>query len=164
MRMQEKTYKTMNELVAVCFDANAIVDNLAYNLDYHYFNEIGTIVHQNVAHVMPELADEITDEMLLLSARPTRKAIPEHGEEYGTLAEIFAELSSLFVNMSNKVKLLIDVADMNGDAEVRTFAEDFLAKVTVFVKQADEWVDAIKKLTENEMNFHIKQYTHFISL
>lgn len=53
-RMSLNSYSNLNTLVAKCFDANAIIDNLAYNLDYHYLNRVGKIVHMNVAHVMPE--------------------------------------------------------------------------------------------------------------
>ena len=54
MHMSIDSYNKMNTIMAACFDANAVVDNLAYNLDYHYFNEIAEVVHLHVAHVMPE--------------------------------------------------------------------------------------------------------------
>ena len=64
MRMSLESYNKMNELAGKCFDANAVVDNLAYSLDYHYYNEIAKIVHLRVAHKLPEFADKITDKML----------------------------------------------------------------------------------------------------
>ena len=66
----------MNALAAMCFDANAAIDNLAYNLDYHYYNQIAEVVHLHVAHVMPEWADMVTNKLLELSARPVRLPIP----------------------------------------------------------------------------------------
>ena len=53
MRMTDGTYSAMNQLMADCFNMNAVIDNLAYNLDYLYFNRIGDLVHHNMAHVMP---------------------------------------------------------------------------------------------------------------
>ena len=38
MRMSRDSYEGMNKLVAMLFDANAVIDNLAYSLDYHYYN------------------------------------------------------------------------------------------------------------------------------
>lgn len=61
MRMSRDSYEAMNKLVAMLFNANAIIDNLAYSLDYHYYNRIAEIVHHYVAHAMPALADEVSD-------------------------------------------------------------------------------------------------------
>ena len=37
MRMSEESYDKMNLLAGKCFDTNAVIDNLAYNLDFHYY-------------------------------------------------------------------------------------------------------------------------------
>ena len=91
MRISKESYDGMNALTAMCFNANAIIDNLAYSLDYHYYTKIADIVHHNVAHVMPMWADLITDEMLQLSARPIRKDIGGYNTDYNDLKEIFME-------------------------------------------------------------------------
>ena len=82
MRMTEESRNLMNNLATLCFDANAVIDNLAYNLDYLMFCNIAEMVHHHVAHVMPVWADEITDKMLILSARPIRGDIGGYDEEY----------------------------------------------------------------------------------
>ena len=51
---------------------------------------------------------------------------------------------------------------MNGDDEVRIFAEGFLEDVSLFVKQAEEWINAAKVLDPQDLNIHISDYTHFI--
>ena len=164
MRMSNDSYNKMNALAGECFNANAIVDNLAYSLDYHYFNEIAKVVHLRVAHILPEFADMITDKMLELSARPIRVDIQGYKEDYDDLKKIFDELYNTMRHLLESVRSLIMTADMNEDDEVRIFAEEFLQKVSLYVKQAEEWVNASKVMDPQTLNIHIKEYTHFISL
>ena len=164
MRMSEESYLKMNELVAKCFDANAVIDNLAYSLDFHYFSEIAKVVHLRVAHIMPEWADLVSDKMLELSVRPVRLDIKGYVEDYDDLQKVFSVLSSTLNGILEDTRKLIGVADLNGDDEVRIFCEEFLTRVSVFVKQADEWENAVKVLDPQTLNIHIKDYTHFIEI
>lgn len=164
MRISKESYDGMNALTAMCFNANAIIDNLAYSLDYHYYTKIADIVHHNVAHVMPMWADLITDEMLQLSARPIRKDIGGYSTDYNDLKEIFNVLMKTLLEIRGATKELIESADMNGDDEVRIFGEDFLMKIQPYIKQVDEWVTAANNIDPHTLNIHILDYTHFISL
>lgn len=164
MRMSEESYVKMNELVAKCFDANAVIDNLAYSLDFHYFNEIAKVVHLRVAHIMPEWADLVSDKMLELSVRPVRLDIKGYAEDYEDLQKVFSVLHATIDGILEDTRKLIGVADLNGDDEVRIFCEEFLTKVSVFVKQAEEWENAAKVLDPQTLNIHIKDYTHFIEI
>lgn len=164
MRMSEESYIKMNELVAKCFDANAVIDNLAYSLDFHYFNEIAKVVHLRVAHIMPEWADLVSDKMLELSVRPVRLNIKGYAEDYENLQKVFSVLHATINGILEDTRKLIGVADLNGDDEVRIFCEEFLTKVSIFVKQAEEWENATKVLDPQSLNIHIKDYTHFIEI
>ena len=164
MRMSNKSYNNMNALAAMCFDANASIDNLAYSLDYHYYNKIAEVVHLHVAHIMPEWADLITDQMLELSARPVRLNINGYNKDYEDVKDVFAALLETLMGISSFTKDLIESADMSGDDEVRIFGEEFLMKVSPFIKQAEEWSNAAKIMDPNLLNIHIKDYTHFIEL
>ena len=163
MRISDATYKQMNNLATLCFDANAIFDNLAYNLDYHYYNRIGKIVHLNIAHVMPEWADLITDQMLLLGGRPTRGAIGEYQEDIKDLKDIFYKILETMFNIRRNCSELIETADLNEDDEVRIFGEDFLKLINPFIKQSEEWLNAIETMSANDLNIHIDEYTNFIT-
>ena len=154
----------MNALAAMCFDANAFIDNLAYSLDYHYYNKIAEVVHLHVAHIMPEWADLVTDQMLELSARPVRLNINGYNKDYEDVKDVFAALLETLIGISSFTKDLIESADMSGDDEVRIFGEEFLMKVSPFIKQAEEWSNAAKIMDPHSLNIHIKDYTHFIEL
>lgn len=164
MRMSLESYNKMNELAGKCFNANAIVDNLAYCLDYHYYNEIAKIVHLRVAHKLPEFADEITDKMLELSARPIRVDINGYNKDYEQLPDLFTELEKTFAELLEETRKLIGIADLNADDEVRIFCEGLLTELSLYLKQAEEWKNAAGAMDAHTLNVHIKDYTHFIAL
>lgn len=162
--MSEESYDRLNALTAMCFNANAVFDNLAYNLDYHYYANISKVVHLHVAHVMPEWADLITEEMIQLSARPVRRAIGGYDTDYQDLKEIFTVMLNTLLELRQATRNLIDAADMDGDDEVRIFGEEFLTILKPYVKQAEEWINAAEVLDAKDFNIHILDYTHFIPL
>ena len=165
MRMSLESYNKMNELAGKFFDANAIVDNLAYNLDFYYYNEIAKIVHLRVAHKLPEFADMVTDKMLELSARPVRVDIGGYEEDFeGNLIPIFKKLDDTFSFLIKETRNLIVIADMNEDDEIRIFCEELLVELSKYLKQAEEWANASNKMDAHTLNVHIKDYTHFIAL
>ena len=164
MRMTKESQEKMNNLATLCFDANAVIDNLAYNLAYLYYNNIEDIVHHNVAHVMPLWADEITEEMLLLSVRPVRGDIKGYNEEYKNLNDIFEKMYEVMINMRNACRNMIESADLDDDDEVRIFGESFLERnISPFIKQAEEWVKAANSMDPYKLDEHIKDHTHFIA-
>ena len=163
MRISEATYRQMNKLATLCFDANAVFDNLAYNLDFYYYKNIGQIIHLRVAHIMPEWADIITDQMLLFGARPTRGEIGSYSEDIKDVKEIFVKIFTVMANLRKNCIDLIETADLNEDAEIRIFGEDFLKCIQPYLKQAEEWVNAVEAIGANDLNIHIKEYTNFIS-
>ena len=164
MRMSKESYDRLNALTAMCFDANAVFDNLAYTLDYHYNANISKVVHLKVAHVMPAWADLVTDKMIELSARPVRLPINGYKDDITSLEQIFTTMQDTLMNLRSAVRSLIESAELDGDDEVRIFAEEFLTIMSPYIKQAEEWVNASKVISEQTLNIHIADYTHFISL
>ena len=100
--------------------------------------------------------------MLMLSARPVRKPIGGYEKDYEAPKEVFGVLLQTMGSIRQYVRDLIEIADINGDDEVRIFAEDFLEDFQDYLKQAEEWVDAASKMDANSLNIHIEDYTHFI--
>jgi hypothetical protein len=164
MRISEISYKQLNNLATLCFDANAVFDNLAYNLDYYFYTKIAKVVHLSVAHVMPEWADIITDKMLELGLRPVREDIGAYEEDIKDVKVIFEVAYNTLMNLRKKCCELISTADLNDDDEVRIFGEEFLTLITPFIKQIEEWSNAIGEIGANNLNIHIKDYTNFISV
>ena len=163
MLITEKTEESLNRILQVLFGGNAKIDNLCYNLQHLYLNNLADALHTPVAHKLPELADHVSDFMDKLGGRPVRYGTVDYSEKYENAKEIFSQLSNYFEELRKDVILSIDDADMNDDVEVRIWLENFLVEeVLPLRKQAAEWLDATDKLTDSELNIHIADYTHYL--
>lgn len=165
MLMTDETRKALNDVLTQAFLLNMICDNLVYEIDYEVYPQTASLVHENYAHYWPALADQISDLMLRLNARPFRGAISDEYKEHGgNLADIFAEIANATEMFRKHVLELIDVADLEGDAEVRIFAEEILTQITAYRKQADIWAVEAKRYEGNYRSFdaRIRSFTTMI--
>lgn len=160
--MDERIIEMMNRFLQFLFNGNALIDNICYNLKYSNYARIEEAIHDPMAHVMGKWADEVSDLMDELGARPVRYALPDNVEEMEAeaclerLARFFEELRA------NAIKA-IESAEEAGDMEVKIFFEDFLMnKIVLYRKQAMEWAKAIKDIGAYSLNVHIKDYTSYL--
>lgn len=163
MKISEETLEMLNRFLKELFGGNARIDNIVYNLQSRYYNNLANAIHEPVAHLLPIWADQVTDLIDSLGGRPVRYGIPDYIEEYD-VKEAFANLADFFDGLREKVITIIEELEGSGkDTEVRVFMEDFLKNTLLtYVKQSDEWRVASEHLTEYEFNTHIGEYTHYL--
>lgn len=165
MLISTETRDQLNELVKFSFDANAVVDNYAYNLAYYHFPNIEKIVHKAFAHKFPVFSDVITDMMIQLDARPVRKGIGTHDEDFnGDLLKIFEGILALSDDYRRAVIETIEVAEMNDDYEVKIQMEEFLVMFEPYRKQADIWLKYAERYRDDYKSFdvHFEDFTVLI--
>ena len=127
MLITEPTKNQLNELLKYSFDANAVVDNYAYNLAFYRYSNIEEIVHKHFAHKFPEFADFISDIMILANARPERQSLESHIEDFnGDLYKIFEGLLALCDDYRHSIIKTIEIAEFNEDYEVKIHLEEFV--------------------------------------
>ena len=90
MLITEKTEESLNRILQVLFGGNAKIDNLCYNLQHLYLNNLADAIHAPVAHKLPELADHVSDFMDKLGGRPVRYGTTDYSEKYENAKEIFS--------------------------------------------------------------------------
>jgi len=161
--ISKETLEMTNRYIKELFNGNARIDNLYYNLASKYYINLANAIHLPVAHKLPEWADELTDLVDKMGGRPVRYGCPDFTEEYD-VKEAFANLADLFDGLRQKAITMIEELEGNGqDCEIRIFMEDFVHNVLVdYCKQAEEWKIASERLSENDFNIHIGEYTHYI--
>ena len=160
--MEEKMAKTLNKFLQVLFNGNAVMDNICYNLKYKGYARIEGAIHGPVAHLMGAWADEVSDLMDELGVRPVRYALPDNIGEMEA-EKCLEELASYFDTLRGIVIKVIEVAEDEGEYEVKIFFEDFLVnKVVAYRKQAHQWHDAVKSIGADSLNVHIGDYTSYI--
>ena len=165
MLISEETRNHLNELVRLSFDANSVVDNLAYNLAYYDYPNIEKILHGSFAHKFPVFADTITDMMIELDARPVRKTVNSHEEDYnGDLIKIFEDNLSMCDDYRRAIIQVIEVAELNEDYEVKIKLEEFLSMFNNYRKQASVWYKYAKRYDGDYKSFdvHFEEFTKYI--
>lgn len=163
MLITPKTEESLNRLLQLLFGGNAKIDNLYYNLQAKSLNNLANAIHIPVAHVLPEMADKVSEMMDSLGARPVRYGSPDHNKKYDQAKDIFLELKNYFEELRVSIIRAIEDADLNDDVEVKIWLENFLvADILKYRKQAAEWLEAANWLDEQSFNIHIADYTHYI--
>lgn len=154
MLMSEDTRIAVNELIGACFDFNAKSDNIAYNLGYYDFKSIEGIYHSVWAHHWPDAADSLSDMMLSLDARPVRTAVPAYSEDFnGNLIAMFDENYKAVTEFREKALRTLELAELNGDTEVKLALEDFVEDLVPYRKQAEIWARYAHRYEGNEKSF-----------
>ena len=165
MRIHEETYNALNELTKMCFEMNAVADNIYYNMADLYYNHSAELFHHSYAHAWPQVADMISDEMLKLNARPVRLPVDGSSEKYDNLELMMAVNAAAVNKVFEKCKEIVELADMLEDVEIRIFGENLLNDVLLnYVKQSDEWLAVIKTVPAYQFDIHFEDYTHFIPI
>ena len=156
MLISEETYNKLNELLTESFKLNHLMDNLVYQIDYEAYPNIAKIVHESYAHVWPAFADNISDFMIRLNAKPIRNNFTaQYTDHNGDLQGIFKDITRYTEEYRGKVLETLDVAEMQDDAETKIFLEDYLLKITPYRKQANLWATFAERYVDNYKNFNI---------
>ena len=160
--MDNQTNEMMNRYLQFLFNGNAIIDNICYNLKHRNYARLESAVHGPVAHLMGAWADEVSDLMDELGARPIRYALPDNVEEMEP-EQCFEKLVAYFDELRGVTAKAISAAEDSGEIEVKVFFENFMTeKVLPYRKQAIEWRDAVKAIGADSLNVHIGDYTSYI--
>lgn len=165
MLISKETKDQLNELIKFSFDANATIDNYAYNLAYYHFPNIEEIVHKSFAHKFPVFADILSDMMIRLDARPVRIGLETHDEDFNEdLYKIFEGILTVCDMYRKSIIKVIEVAELNEDYEVKIRLEEFLLMFEPYRKQADIWFKYAERYRGDYKSFdvHFEDFTVLI--
>ena len=88
MLMNQETSKALDVLYNQFFNLNALFDNaVSYMLNEWCMPNASNIIHHNLAHGFPIMADMISEIKDNYDERSTRMALPNHDEEYNNLVK-----------------------------------------------------------------------------
>lgn len=167
MLMTQETCDKLNELIAKTFEMNAFADNIAYNIDYSQYSRTGALYHETFAHHFPEIADDLSNLMIKLDARPIRCSLPGYTDNYnGNIKQMFNDTLVMCEIYRKEIISAIEVAEDNEDTEVKIALEEFLLNFLPYRKQADVWAKQAERYEGNYKSFdaRIPTFTTFISI
>lgn len=137
--INEKVSESLNELVRLCFESNAILDRIVniFNCKYN-MPQTSNILHQRLAHVYPTLfADKLTDYGLLRNDDSKYGNIPIINKDYNNILDAFNDIVGVQMKIEEQVKKTIDIANENKDYSTRIFIENFyIDTVILYTKQS----------------------------
>lgn len=167
MLISEETKIKMNELIGEFFGNNSEADNLAYNLAYAGYPLISEIYHHSMAHFFTgdTMADGASGFLDLLDARAIRIMVPANDADYGgNLSSLFADNAIMCENCRAKIIDVIELAELNGDYEVKIWGEELLMKFLPYYKQARVWAEFAKRYEGDYKSFevHFEDLTTYI--
>lgn len=165
MLISEGTRDKLNDVLTHSFLLNMLCDNAVYQIDYSVYPVTAHIVHESYAHYWPQVADQWSDLMIKLNAKPIRGNLIADYEDYnGNLAAIFADIAKATEEYRRKVIELIELAELNEDKEVVLAGEEVLQQILPYRKQADIWAVEAKRYEGNYKSFdaRIKTFTTMI--
>ena len=167
MLISEETRDKLNDVLTHSFLLNMLCDNAVYQIDYSVYPVTARIVHESYAHYWPQVADQWSDLMIKLNAKPVRGNLIADYEDYnGNLTAIFADIARATEDYRRKVIELIELAELNEDKEVVLAGEEVLQQILPYRKQADIWAVEAKRYEGNYKSFdaRIKTFTTMIPI
>lgn len=156
------TQEKINELVSFTFKQNSVADNIVYFLEFKNFETMADIIHHTYAHLFGGLADQITDFAKTQDIRVYRLGFEGDKEDFSNLIEAFIKLLGSFEDYQELVLETIEIAEDNGDVDVKTFFEDFSLDLGKYHRQLEIWLSKAKQYGENYGNFeaNFEEFTH----
>ena len=167
MLISEETRDKLNDVLTHSFLLNMLCDNAVYQIDYSVYPMAAHFVPESYAHYWPQVADQWSDLMIKLNAKPVRGNLIADYEDYnGNLAAIFADIAKATEDYRRKVIELIELAELNEDKEVVLAGEEVLQQILPYRKQADIWAVEAKRYEGNYKSFdaRIKTFTTMIPI
>ena len=116
MLISKQSDEALNTLYGAFFDLNATLDVcVSYMLNVWAMPQASDLVHQNLAHTAPKMADfvsEIKDNYNLRSIRPQ---VHEDTRSYNNLQDMFETVLQEYSDVYQMMKMVDKIAHENGD-------------------------------------------------
>ena len=164
MNVTKPTISALYDMIGQCFQYNRWLDRLVSVLGVKFAcNNVSKLIHHNMAHAFPALADNIGEKCLERYNVPVEyQATPSGKQDYESVFEIMDELESKIIDFQNKFVGLLKVTFENNDLHVYAELMDMIKEVNKFVEQVILLNDKAKAYGEDGlMSFDAHVQEHF---
>ena len=147
----KQTIDALYEIIGDSFKCNRIVDRMVSVLGVKFaMNNTSKLIHQDIAHVFPKLADIFGEKCLeRYNISVEYASTPDGKQDYSSAEQIIIDLKDVVVDYHTKVMGVIAIAQENGDYHVYTDMLDALKQVNEIVEQCILLEDKIKAYDSN---------------
>lgn len=149
MLINEQTSKDLDTLYGQFFNLNSLFDNaVSYMLNVWAMPQASGIIHANLAHLFPLMADKVSEIKDNYNVRSVRPVVPEHSESYKNLVDMFDALLDECSATYEMIKLVdkgaMNHGDLNVHADLMFILNDFnkvIGQVMTLADKAHQLVD-----------------------
>lgn len=142
MLISQKMASEIENIIGLCFVGNRLIDRMKSQLNVKFVMPItGNIVHKNMAHKLPLLADELGDYLESRDYSEGYPLTPADFTEYETSREIFERILEYFLDLEGCVSDVISKAIEERDYLTSYFLQKFLYEVCEYTVMAKALVD-----------------------
>lgn len=127
MLISKETSEALDLLYGQFFDLNATLDVVASTLQNTFsMPQAADIVHHKISHLMPLLADKISEIKDNYNVRSIRPAVHEDKREYGDLQVMFQTVLDEFESTYKMIVSVQEIAIKSGDKNVLDDLQHFM--------------------------------------
>lgn len=161
MLIHEETSEALDVLYGAFFDLNATLDRVAsVMLNDFSMPNAGEIVHLNISHTMPLLADvvnEIKDNYNLSSIRPE---VHKDDRNYSNLADMFSTVLKEFSEVYEIMNKVVDIAIAHRDRNVTSDMYRLFRKYNIIMGQVNTLNDKAQQMPTDfdKFDFNISKW------
>lgn len=161
MLIHEETSEALDVLYGAFFDLNATLDRVAsVMLNDFSMPNAGEIVHLNISHTMPLLADvvsEIKDNYNLSSIRPE---VHKDDRNYSNLSDMFSTVLKEFSEVYEIMNKVVDIAIAHRDRNVTSDMYRLFRKYNIIMGQVNTLNDKAQQMPTDfdKFDFNISKW------
>lgn len=161
MLIHEETSEALDVLYGAFFDLNATLDRVAsVMLNDFSMPNAGEIVHLNISHTMPLLADvvsEIKDNYNLSSIRPE---VHKDDRNYSNLSDMFSTVLKEFSEVYEIMNKVVDIAIAHRDRNVTSDMYRLFRKYNIIMGQVNTLNDKAQQMSTDfdKFDFNISKW------
>ena len=162
--ISDRMEEALTGLYGMCFIGNSICDNLVTQLDVKFvMPNTSNIVHYHMAHVFPDLADDIGDYASARNSYLHRPAVPAQTKDYDKLTPMFEMLLEYMVSLEKETGRVMDLAISEDDKQTLKNLDKFMRKLLPLTKMALGFCDYLEMNGDEpkqwmQMDAHINKF------
>ena len=144
---------SLEKIISHCFYNNRILDRMCSILSVTFVMPItSNILHHNLAHWYPLLADDISDYMDSRDCTTIYGETPIGDQEYDTVLDCFNKILEINLRLESLIKESIVLAQSINDYSTKVYLERFLLKILPITKDILLLLDKAEMYGNSDMS------------
>ena len=150
--ISKKMKESLEKIISHCFYNNRMLDRICSVLSVTFVMPItSNILHHNLAHLYPLLADKISDYMDSRDCTTLYGETPTVDQDYDTVLDCFNKMLEINLQLESLIKDSIVLAQESKDYSTKVYLEEFLLEIIPITKDILLLVDKAEMYGDSDM-------------